>query len=296
MIRAGIFDNQTIGVDELRAMVGTIVPRAGIIDSWYNGEPYNLAVLNQIVRDTVTSGIVPETEGQLKVSYGSGRAIINTGKAIFPNGVIAEITEKETIAVDISYSSKRIALVLNDGEQTVKVVCIGEIPDNTETIFYIPLAAINLDGTVTDLRKYAELIGTTQKGTLCYEIEFDCVAEGLTGNSDLRYSGSGTKKLPISGAYYNFIMVQGSKCLSLVTNVTGAGAEYDSYTSQTDMTTRTNEKAYIYITSNSEMTAKFRRDNDGVYMDYIGLDLSRKFKFIIYASVYNADVIIGEEL
>lgn len=295
MIRSGILDNQTVGVDELRAMISTIVPKGGIIDTWENGTPYNLAILNQIIEDTTTNGIVPESEGQLRVSYGGGRAVVNTGKAIFPNGVITEVTEEEELVADISYGTKYIVLMFNGGEQVAKLLCVGEVPEDTEAVFYIPLARIDVNGNVKDLRTYAEVMGTTEKRTACYEIEFDCAEEGLTGDSNLHYSGKGTKKMPMSGAYYNYLMVQGSKCLSLVTDIDEEGAIYDSYTSQADMTKHNPQEAYIYITSGSEMTATFRRDINGLYMDYNANDMPRKFKFKIYASVAG-NIVIGGEL
>lgn len=171
----GFFDNQTIGVDDLNAIVSRFVTDGIAVN------PKTVGDFSKFNAEISTKGVVPETVTSLKVYKDNGGLYISPGTAYFNNGTFIEITEPEMI----EYTSgviNYIYLRSDAGSSAAYPVC-SKTKNTSDDVL---LAVLEKDGTVTDKRMYAkgkspcyysssnsalELDAVFKKGSSVYEFD-----------------------------------------------------------------------------------------------------------------------------
>ena len=144
------FDNQQVGAEDLNKLTNLFVT-GGVADTFENGMPYSVSVLNNVVYANAGSGIVPETVDTLKVTLDGNCATIAPGTAFFDDGTVMVIETAENVYITLG-KVQYIALKSSVSENRAYIICTENEPSENVVL----LAKISEDGTVTDLRKYAK--------------------------------------------------------------------------------------------------------------------------------------------
>lgn len=146
-------DNEIYGASDINAITKRLVT-SGIEDSFVDGVAYNVSKFNEAGKLLYTSGAVPESCLTLKVeSAGTGKILINPGKAFFDDGAVIEIEAGGEILSYVS-GSKNYVYLKNDLINTNRCYpcCTVSGPEGD----YVLLAEIDTAGKITDKRTYAK--------------------------------------------------------------------------------------------------------------------------------------------
>ncbi|MBQ2968663.1 MAG: hypothetical protein IJE10_11170 [Clostridia bacterium] len=164
MIKCSFMDNQEVGADDLNGLVKTLIGFSGVAEPFSDGDSYYVSKLNDICYNNIGEGVLPDTDNSLQVSVVGSIAHVKPGKAIFANGMIAEVTGTETVAIT-SGVKNYVALCANTKLNTCKVVAAtASFSDSTDDgLFYVPLAEISASGVLTNKRKYAKSTNVASK-------------------------------------------------------------------------------------------------------------------------------------
>ena len=202
MIKAYFMDNQTVGADELNALV-RMFAGAGVADVFSDGVPYNVSALNGVYYAALKPGVVPESDVSLSVTASDGAASIAPGTAIFPDGTYAVVSAESGTNESVSYTSgaeQYIYLKSDRVSNTVSLLAASSAPGDSDNA--VLLAKIGADGSVTDMRSYAKgkIPGTYASdaflaGRRVFSLDYD--TDSVTFSSN--------------GAGYNYMFVMG-KC------------------------------------------------------------------------------------
>lgn len=151
-IKYGFFDNQLIGVDELKDITKGIQSNGISIDK----NQMAVSDLNQFYEKVFTTGVVPDTDASLKVSASGTTITVSPGTAYFDNGTFITLDAQEDL-IRISGSINYVYAVSDreKGEAHIELFTEEKSNDDEKGMYYVPLAEIATDGAVTDKRVYA---------------------------------------------------------------------------------------------------------------------------------------------
>ena len=151
-IKYGFFDNQTIGVDELNQITNRLV--SGGISSVYANNSFETTEINNSNLALLCGGVVPDSDTSLKVVKKSSSKIdIYPGLAFFDNGTSIELTDGgETLS--FTQGVKNYVYLLSSFAESKCYPVVSTVAPSGG--YYVELAEIEKNGTITDKRKYAQ--------------------------------------------------------------------------------------------------------------------------------------------
>lgn len=229
MIKFNFFDNQTIGVDDLNGIIKKFYPLPGVADPFVEGRSYYAATLNNIIGGALQRGVVPEAEQGLKVSRNAdGKYIVASGTAIFANGQTAELTEPETVTVPSGRQSY-IYIVANVAQNKAYLTALTSQPADVKNVaYYVPLASVSADGTVSNARIYATPAGSTNDSAKHFVITIP-LKEYIKPNPSGKYTGSFSITYDFGGNNYNLLIMRPSGVSMTLMQKVNGGWTYECY-------------------------------------------------------------------
>ena len=153
-IKYGFFDNQLIGVDELKDITKGIQSNGISI----NSEQFAVSDLNQFYEKIFTTGVVPGTDTSLQVGVSGTTITVAPGTAYFENGTFITLDAQEELTIISGAINYVYAVSDRDkGEAYLEVFTESKKNDANGGVYYVALAEISADAkTVTDKRVYAK--------------------------------------------------------------------------------------------------------------------------------------------
>lgn len=146
-------DNRQYGADDIKAALGVLVASGGVSIDLNDGEEYNPQKLNSIVGSAVISGVVPESNSSLKLQEEDGEYYVYPGTAVFSDGGIAVVEEKQKQNINpgeylyLAYSITADDVYFEVSEK--------ELEDNGERLL-VAIAYMEKDSTVKNMRTYVK--------------------------------------------------------------------------------------------------------------------------------------------
>ncbi len=145
-------DNREYGAEDIKAALGVLAARGGIAPELNDGESYDIKKLNELIGSTVAEGVIPEGNQSLKLIFENGGYFIYPGRAVFSDGGIAVLEEKQAQEIKAGqYLYLAYDLTLDD----VYFLTADEALKDDGTKLLIPIAYVEKDGSVKSMRSYA---------------------------------------------------------------------------------------------------------------------------------------------
>ncbi len=209
--------NLEYGAEDVKKALSVLVAEGGIALSLSDNAEYDPSALNQIVGSAVSSGVVPESNSSLKLTLDGGRYILKKGQAVFSDGGIAEIEADEDIAI----GPKQYLYITYDPMSNAQLLISSEEQAETKELLLVPIAYINLDGTVKDLRTFAKgkiPAMVNAKWNTLHQETLTFTPAGSVGYVEAEHEISGD---------FNFIFVQNGSIMSTA-DINGGKTVYSS--------------------------------------------------------------------
>lgn len=146
-------DNREYGAEDIKAALGVLAANGGIAPELNDGESYDINKLNELIGSAVAEGIVPESNQSLKLEYENGEYFVYPGKAVFSDGGIAVLEEKQTQEIK---AGQYLYLVYDLTLDDVYFLTSEEPLEEDGTKLVIPIACVETDGSVKSTRRYAQ--------------------------------------------------------------------------------------------------------------------------------------------
>lgn len=189
-LKTSFLNDREYGADDVNAIISRIVGQG--VSPEYDGiedaKTYNLDRLNDLTKAYVERGVAYQGDPALKVIRIDDGYYISPGTAFFGNGTVTEVTENEKVEV-ISGVQCYIYMVSSVANNSNYINVSEEAPDYHNDSNIVPLASVDADGNITDMRFYArgKLPGFQNENYGLKRIEFDIPKEniGTTGTLTL---------------------------------------------------------------------------------------------------------------
>lgn len=146
-------DNREYGADDIKDAFGTIAAESGISIGIEDGVEYSASELNDIIGSAVTSGVVPESNSSLKLIYEDGGYCVCPGRAVFSDGGIAVLEEKQNQKIQ---KGQYLYLAYSTALDDVYFLTSDTPQSEDGEKLLIAIAYVERDGTIKNMRTYAK--------------------------------------------------------------------------------------------------------------------------------------------
>ena len=155
-LKTSFLNDREYGADDVNAIISRIVGQGvspeydGIVDA----RTYNLDRLNDLTKSYVERGVAYQGDPALKVIRIDGVYYISPGTAFFGNGTVTEVTENERVEIKSGVQCY-IYMVSSVANNSNHIEVSETAPDYHNDSNIVPLARVDADGNITDMRFYA---------------------------------------------------------------------------------------------------------------------------------------------
>lgn len=150
-LKSWFLDNEVYGADDVNAITARLVTNGvGFAD----GKSYNLNTINDLTKECLLSrGVAYADDTALRVEKSGTAYIIKPGTCFFGNGSVTEVTEAETVS---AAAGDYIYMRSDFDNANANIVVVSQTAPSTADTNIVTLAHIEDDGSVTDMRFYAQ--------------------------------------------------------------------------------------------------------------------------------------------